>query len=145
MDGKIKDKLWGPDYYDGALKAFRKEFDAMEKAVRDIRGRYDQMVNMLYELKSESESYDNEMRDTMMKIARDTTGVLPPLTWRSWDSSKHISARQDKTADMSCDKGHSFTLMNHSISPEGSVSPSVVCPEISCRFHEYVILEGWEA
>jgi hypothetical protein len=144
MDRKIKDIIWGPDYYEGSVKSFRKELDALENAVRSIRGRYDQMVNMLYEFKSESESYDKEMRDTTMKIARDTTGVLPPLTWRSWDSSKHISARQDKTADMSCDNGHSFTLMNHTISTEGSVSPSVVCPNIRCNFHEYVVLEGWD-
>lgn len=34
-------------------------------------------------------------------------------------------------------------LMDHAISADGSVTPSVVCPE-DCGFHEYIRLVGWE-
>jgi len=33
---------------------------------------------------------------------------------------------------------------DHTVSPEGYVSPSVRCPDaIACQFDEFVILKGW--
>jgi hypothetical protein len=34
-------------------------------------------------------------------------------------------------------------LRNHRIASDGAVSPSVVCPNPQCDFHEFVRLEGW--
>ena len=50
-----------------------------------------------------------------------------------------------KTATMSCpDCGQSASLSEHSIYDGGKVSPSVVCPNDGCNFHEYVKLLLWE-
>ena len=40
--------------------------------------------------------------------------------------------------------GHAFVLTGHTIAPDGSVSPSVVCPYPPCTFHQMVRLDGWE-
>lgn len=46
-----------------------------------------------------------------------------------------------KTATMSCPNcGVSASLSHHDIDEKGNVSPSVVCPNESCSFHEYVQL-----
>ena len=42
-----------------------------------------------------------------------------------------------------CPKGH-IGQLDHTIAEDGTVSPSVVCPESGCGFHEYVRLEGWK-
>jgi hypothetical protein len=34
-------------------------------------------------------------------------------------------------------------LLDHEISADGSVSPSLDCPSDGCRFHEDVTLVGW--
>lgn len=34
------------------------------------------------------------------------------------------------------------TLLDHEIAPDGTVSPSLLCPD-ACGFHEEVQLEGW--
>lgn len=31
----------------------------------------------------------------------------------------------------------------HTIAADGTVTPSTVCPEEGCTFHEWVILDGW--
>lgn len=41
--------------------------------------------------------------------------------------------------------GDYFGLESHTISEDGTVSPSVVCPyDNGCTFHEYIKLVGWE-
>lgn len=35
------------------------------------------------------------------------------------------------------------TLEDHTIEPDGSVSPSLDCPTDGCQFHEFVELENW--
>lgn len=48
-----------------------------------------------------------------------------------------------------CPHGHLSTLRHlsrnegHQIAPDGTVSPSVVCPHDGCDFHEFVRLENW--
>jgi len=49
-----------------------------------------------------------------------------------------------RTAAMTCPKcGHAFHLGNHTISKDGVVSPSVVCPW-KCGYHTMVKLDRWE-
>ena len=49
-----------------------------------------------------------------------------------------------KTATMSCPIcGQSASLSQHNIDKKGNVSPSVVCPNNACTFHEYVQLENF--
>lgn len=43
-----------------------------------------------------------------------------------------------------CPNGHIGGLSDHEIAPDGTVSPSVVCPEPGCDFHEFIKLEGWQ-
>lgn len=43
---------------------------------------------------------------------------------------------------LKCPRGH-IARFNHEISDDGTVSPSVVCPEQGCRFHEMIRLLDW--
>lgn len=58
-----------------------------------------------------------------------------PLTW------KGLQAGQGRSASVTCANGHSATLTDHQIAPDGAVTPSLVCPE--CDWHEFVRLIGW--
>ena len=40
--------------------------------------------------------------------------------------------------------GKISTLTDHTIDPDGSVYPSLVCPFDICEFHEYVKLADWK-
>ena len=63
-----------------------------------------------------------------------------PGTWRFWDSGP-----RGKTAAFVCPIcGTLAMLIDHEIAPDGTVTPSVVCPTEGCDFHEFVRLEGWE-
>jgi hypothetical protein len=42
---------------------------------------------------------------------------------------------------MRCPHGHIASLWDHTIAPDGTVSPSVQCPK--CEFHENVVLENY--
>lgn len=49
-----------------------------------------------------------------------------------------------KTATMSCpDCGESASLSEHDIDEKGNVSPSVVCPNSDCNFHEHIQLKDY--
>lgn len=48
-----------------------------------------------------------------------------------------------RTALLACPNGHIGSLSDHDIAPDGTVSPSVVCPHEGCTFHEFIKLEGW--
>ena len=41
-------------------------------------------------------------------------------------------------------KGHEGLLTDHDIAADGTVTPSVVCTEEDCGFHDWVKLVGWE-
>ena len=48
------------------------------------------------------------------------------------------------TARIGCPTcGECPALGDHEIAPDGTVTPSAVCPT-GCGFHEHVKLEGWE-
>jgi len=43
---------------------------------------------------------------------------------------------------LTCFNGHTYRL-DHEITVDGTVQPSVDCPEDGCDFHEFVRLECW--
>ena len=49
------------------------------------------------------------------------------------------------SADITCPKcGRIGSLMGHEVAADGSVTPSLVCPQDSCLFHRFGVLDGWE-
>ena len=65
---------------------------------------------------------------------------LPPLSWTWWiwlDTKELVPV-------MRCTGGHMFLIRdNHTIAADGSVSPSMVCPNPPCPYHEFIQLDGW--
>lgn len=47
------------------------------------------------------------------------------------------------TARMACPGCGMWFALDHTISEDGQVTPSLVCP-MDCGFHDHVQLEGWE-
>jgi len=45
---------------------------------------------------------------------------------------------------VSCADGHVADLSSHIIQADGTVKPSVLCPEPGCHWHEFVQLQEWE-
>lgn len=65
-----------------------------------------------------------------------------PLSWKGLKpASTH---KRTRAATVTCPDGHTFTLLDHTIADDGTVSPSVVCPYMGCIFHEFAKLEGWK-
>jgi hypothetical protein len=60
-----------------------------------------------------------------------------PLTWALLKTDAGWSAMAV------CSNGHRGALDDHVIADDGTVSPSVVCPEKGCGFHDHIQLEGW--
>ena len=59
--------------------------------------------------------------------------------WNTLNTEKGMSAR------MHCPGCFGeLTLTGHSITEKGEVTPSVVCPEESCTYHEFVTLVDWD-
>lgn len=50
----------------------------------------------------------------------------------------------ERTAMVSCTRGHVASLSGHIIATDGTVSPSLVCPEAGCDWHVMAKLVGWE-
>ena len=55
-----------------------------------------------------------------------------------------IMGANGKTAYLKCPNGHAAGLWDHEVADDGTVSPSVGCPEDGCNFHEFVKLIGWK-
>ena len=77
----------------------------------------------------------------LVRIARfdQVTSDPPKMHW----SPCHPSVVKRFKASMTCPNGHGLTLGGHTIDPDGTVHPSVVCPVRDCSFHEFVRLDGW--
>ena len=60
-----------------------------------------------------------------------------------WKACHPATVRRFK-AEMTCKSGHGLVLKRHSVSADGTVTPSVVCLSSGCTFHEFVRLEGWK-
>jgi hypothetical protein len=64
--------------------------------------------------------------------------LLSNGTWKTW------TARTQTIVIVACpDCGGLVSLVDHEILPDGSVKPSVGCPDILCKFHADVRLVGW--
>jgi hypothetical protein len=58
---------------------------------------------------------------------------------------KGIRSDGKHTALIACpDCGIRGALTTHTIGDDGAVSPSVVCGEGACAFHEYITLADWQ-
>ena len=72
-------------------------------------------------------------------------GCVAPTTRGTWRRWLHKDKRTVAVCCPGC--GGPFCLANHTIATDGSVSPSVVCPQTPggqpCGFHEFIRLEGW--
>jgi hypothetical protein len=49
-----------------------------------------------------------------------------------------------KSASVECPKCGNMYYLDHTISDDGNVTPSLVCPFDNCDFHEFVVLEDWK-
>lgn len=68
-----------------------------------------------------------------------------PSTWRHWIDRDFVNRVDVRTACVTCPKCEKvMSLKNHAIAENGAVSPSLVCPENDCDFHEFVVLEDWK-
>ncbi len=61
-----------------------------------------------------------------------------PLTW------KPVTSDGVQTATLVCSKGHAGLIAEHEVAADGTVTPSVVCTQDGCTFHEFVKLAGWD-
>lgn len=63
-----------------------------------------------------------------------------PSTWKGTILKESAVAN----ALLVCPNGHVGSLADHTInSSNGKVQPSVVCPDSTCDFREYITLTGW--
>ncbi len=69
---------------------------------------------------------------------RDSNLWLSPLTY-----SVARLENGGVSAMMACNNGHVSSLSDHDIAKDGTVTPSCICTEHGCYFHEYVKLVGW--
>ena len=61
-----------------------------------------------------------------------------------WHASK--PAGKPTSALMSCPEcGKVCSLSGHTINPDGTVEPSLMCPYDGCGYHDFVKLEGWRS
>lgn len=72
-----------------------------------------------------------------VNFRKNTTRNNVPYTWRTLLNEGKLSA------SIVCKKGHYGILADHEIDKRGIVTPSVVCPEKGCDFHEFITLEDW--
>lgn len=79
---------------------------------------------------------------TLTRARRDDRLWHPPLTWDYWLWG---IAPYTKTATVCCGNGHVGTVAPHvhAIAPDGTLSPSWVCPFKPCDWHEFARLDGW--
>lgn len=62
----------------------------------------------------------------------------------TWRGVKLTDQAGRRSATASCpDCGQTASLSGHEIAKDGTVNPSVVCPNANCNFHQFVKLEGW--
>lgn len=85
-----------------------------------------------------------------MAIKKDINNEDLPLTWRYYRYDDQIlMVENDKKELVKLlvivdPNEHYLGITNHTISPNGTVTPSVVCPVKNCTFHDFIKLEGYE-
>ena len=65
---------------------------------------------------------------------------MEPLQWLPVTRE---SSGLPPTASVTCENRHEGLISDHAIAEDGTVSPSVVCTQEGCGWHEYIRLEGW--
>lgn len=86
----------------------------------------------------------------MIFIKEDINNEDQPLTWRYYRYKEEILKVENdkkqlvKLLVVVCSNGHYLGIIDHNISNDGTVNPSVVCPVKDCRFHDYIKLEGYD-
>jgi len=66
---------------------------------------------------------------------------MNPLQWLPVTRQ---SSGLSPTATLTCTNGHEGLISDHEIAADGAVTPSVVCTEDGCGWHEHITLVGWE-
>ena len=80
---------------------------------------------------------------TLMETTR-RDGVMKPGEWRLMEHQ--IIPATTRSAMVCCPGcGRIGSLLDHTIDPDGSVTPSLDCPFEQCDFHEFVKLADWKA
>ena len=80
------------------------------------------------------------MQTLIQSTRRD--GVMRKGEWRATD--RNMTARRG--AVVCCPGcGKICSLLDHTIDPDGTVTPSLDCPFEHCGFHDYVKLADWTA
>jgi len=100
------------------------------------RGYYEKIAESLEEL-----GELDEVKERLKAVKL----VPVPLSVQSGKGLGWWPVHSDNTyrANIRCPNGHVGAIVDHEISPNGSVEPSVVCPAKGCGFHEFVQLTGW--
>ena len=79
------------------------------------------------------------MKTLIQSTRRD--GVMRKGEWRGGQKTG-----SERTALVCCPGcGRISTLSKHTIDPDGTVTPSLVCPFPHCDFHDMVKLADWKA
>ena len=76
------------------------------------------------------------MVDTIQIPRIDGRGSEGAPAW--WAVRQH----GQRSACVRCPNGHE-SYLNHIVAEDGTVSPSIVCPEKGCDWHVFGVLEGW--
>jgi hypothetical protein len=63
-----------------------------------------------------------------------------PLTWRNYKYQGKVLECSPVIVDPN---NHYLSIHKHTISQDGTVTPSVGCPVSGCGFHDMVWLVGW--
>lgn len=83
----------------------------------------------------------------MIDFAHSEAHGFTPRTWRKppLGVNGDLEPWKDDLAVVTCPNGHACRLSGkvHSIAPDGTLSPSLVCPAEGCGFHDHVRLAGW--
>ena len=73
-------------------------------------------------------------------LIRAMNGGLAPGQWSKTSCKQNIFK-----ARISCPNcGLTGPLLNHDVASNGSVAPSVECPNLECGFHDHIVLDQWE-
>jgi hypothetical protein len=82
--------------------------------------------------------------DTVIPEATDPQGCWgPKVPGGCWHGGRKSDGT--RTATLQCPGcGKVASMSQHTIEPDGTVSPSAVCPYEGCTFHQWIRLEGWK-
>lgn len=62
-----------------------------------------------------------------------------PLQVPCWGTNRY----EGVLADLWCPNGHVGMLVTHTVAPDGTVNPSIVCPRKGCDWHVWGRLLDW--